>query len=138
MKNDNYRILIVDDEPIIRELLVEILTMEGYSCTTASDGLEASKTLQQNKFDLLITDFRMPNMNGSDLLKWCRENDQHFPVIFITGNPELLPEEKLALGDCCAALLSKPVYVDQLLKAIEEARARNHQWMCHRPAISPV
>lgn len=133
MEQQHYRILVVDDEPQIREIVVELLSSEGYICTEASDGEEATKQIEENKFDLLVTDFRMPNMDGSELINWCRENKYHFPVIFITGNPELLPKEQFALGDCCADLLSKPLAVVELFKAINSARVRNHHWMCHRP-----
>ncbi len=125
-----YRILIVDDESVIREIFTDFLSGEGYSCTEAADGDEAVKILKKEKFDLLISDFRMPNMNGAELLQWCRDNNIHFPVIFITGNPELLPIEKIALKDCCAALLSKPVALEKILVAIEDAKKRNHQRLC--------
>jgi CheY-like chemotaxis protein len=126
----DYKILVVDDEPAIREIFVDLLGNEGYACEEASDGTHAIEILKKEKFDLLITDFRMPKMNGAELLQWCRQNDIHFPVIFITGNPELLPIEKLALKDCCAALLSKPIELEQILGAVEEAKIRNHNRNC--------
>ncbi len=126
----NYKILIVDDEPAIREIFVDFLTGEGFACRDAGDGIEAIEILKKEKFDLLITDFRMPKMNGAELLQWCRQNEIHFPVIFITGNPELLPIERIALKDCCAALLCKPVELENILIAVEDAKVRNHHRHC--------
>lgn len=125
-----YKILIVDDEKDIREILIDLLSGEGFECTTASDGKEASEILGRKPFDLLITDFRMPHMDGPELLNWCRNNDIHFPVIFVTGNLELLPKEKVALKDCCAGILRKPLAFNELLIAIDDARNRNHHREC--------
>lgn len=129
----DYKILVVDDETSIREIVVELLASEGYKIFDAADGIEATQILQQEKVDLLITDFRMPRMDGNELLQWCRQQKMHFPVIFITGNPELLEKEKISLEDCCAALLHKPISIDTIVQAIEDARHRNHAWECHRP-----
>lgn len=134
-KNSEYRILVVDDEKEILEIILDLLQAEGYQCLSAHDGLEASQILEKEEIDLLISDFRMPRMDGNELLKWCREKGKHFPVIFITGNPELLEKEKYSLQDCCAALLHKPIAFDVIVEAIDAARTRNHQWECHRPFI---
>lgn len=124
------RILLAEDEPTIREILTELLVDEGYECIAAFDGLDATEKLKKETFDLLISDFRMPRMNGAELLKWCREQKIHLPVIFITANKELFPEEKDALSDCCAALLVKPIDFNNLILAIEEAKTRNHHRFC--------
>lgn len=134
-KNNNYRILVVDDEKEILEIVIDLLSSEGYQCDSARDGVEATQFLEKNEIDLLISDFRMPKMDGSELLKWCRDQGKHFPVIFITGNPELLDKEKYSLQDCCAALLHKPISFDVIVEAIDAARTRNHQWECHRPFV---
>lgn len=124
------RILIVEDEHTLRGLMVEILEGEGYTCFEASHGLEATKILDIAPIDLLITDFRMPYMTGVELISWCREKRLHFPVIFITANVDLLPAETMALSDCCAALLNKPVGMFDLLSAITNAEARDHTLHC--------
>lgn len=127
---EKLKILIVEDDESIREIMTELLTHEGYDCTSATDGLEATEIFKKSQFDVLISDFRMPRMNGAELLHWCRENDINLPVIFVTANKDLFPEEKLALNDCCAALLQKPIDVDVLLQAILDARSRNHHRHC--------
>ncbi|MBC7428830.1 MAG: response regulator [Bacteriovorax sp.] len=126
----NYRILIADDEKDIRDILFEIITDEGYECVLASNGLMAKQILEKEKFDLLITDFRMPEMDGVQLLDWCRQSKIHLPVIFISANAELLPKERIALEDCCSAVIDKPMEMDEVLHAIKEAQTRIHDLHC--------
>lgn len=126
----SFKILYAEDEPDLREITTELLIGEGYDCTPVADGIEAMKKLQEEKFDLLLTDFRMPHMDGALLLIWCRENGFHLPIIFISGNMERLPLETLALNDCCSFLLQKPVSLEDLSSAIEKARSRAHEFDC--------
>lgn len=116
---ENYRILLVEDDHSIRHLMEEILIDEGYHLTSVVNGLEAVKTLSQNDFNLLITDFRMPQLNGVELLKWCRENCLKLPVIFMTATACLLQEENLALKDFQAVLIHKPLNVDHFLDKVK-------------------
>lgn len=130
MTTKEYKILLVEDDDNIRDILCEILKDEGYVVTPAVDGQEATEILQKKSFDLLISDFRMPRMNGAELLEWCRVHKLHFPVIFITANANLMPSENLALDDCCAALLPKPIDIEQLMGAINDAKKRHHNEHC--------
>jgi CheY-like chemotaxis protein len=126
-----FRILLVEDNHLIRELLADLLAEEGYQVTPADDGSTAQGILAESAaFDLLITDFRMPQVNGDELLQWCREKRLHFPVIFTTAEKNLLPREKISLGDCCAELLPKPFQIYELLTAIDSTKARVHQVDC--------
>jgi CheY-like chemotaxis protein len=134
---DTFKILYAEDEADLRDITEELLVSEGYHCTAVADGLEAMNRLQEQNFDLLITDFQMPNMDGALLLLLCRQIGRHMPVIFISGNRERLPIEELALQDCCASLLHKPLAFDDLLRAIEKARYRNHEYDCHGRAFNP-
>ncbi len=124
------KILVVEDEENLRELLVEILRGEGFTCFEAPNGLAATEILNKESIELLVTDFRMPHMTGVELIYWCREKKLHFPVIFITANVDLLPHETLALSDCCAALLNKPIGIDELMTAIANAEVRYHHFHC--------
>jgi CheY-like chemotaxis protein len=130
MTQKKLKIILAEDETSIREILTELLIDEGYDCVPAADGFIASEKLKNETFDLLISDFRMPRMNGAQLIKWCRDNNIQVPVIFITANLELFPEEKLALNDCCALLLQKPIDFNHLILSIENAATRNHQVSC--------
>lgn len=117
--NENYHILLVEDDHYIRNLMAEILIDEGYHLTSVKNGMEAVKTLAQNDFNLLITDFRMPHLNGVELLKWCRENYLRIPVIFMTATACLLHEEDKALKEYRATLVHKPLNVDHFLDKVK-------------------
>ncbi|RYZ96087.1 MAG: response regulator [Proteobacteria bacterium] len=112
------RILIAEDDPGIRESLAELLESEGHLCRQAGDGQHATEILGTENFDILVSDFRMPRMNGVQLLQWCRAKGFSFPVLFITANRELFPMESDALRDSCADLQRKPIHIDEFLNAI--------------------
>ena len=81
------RILVVDDDISVRSTIKSLLEDEGiYSVQTARGGETAIKLLKQQTFDLLITDYNMPKMNGYELFKNCRGISSKLPVLFITGN----------------------------------------------------
>ncbi len=81
------RILVVDDDGSVRVTIKSLLEDEGfYSVQTAQDGEVAINLLKQQTFDLLITDYNMPRMNGYELFKRCEVISSKLPVLFITGN----------------------------------------------------
>jgi CheY-like chemotaxis protein len=79
------RVLVVDDEPIILETMTEVLEGEGFTVRTAEDGFAALALLRQTQPDLIISDLRMPNMSGFELLSIIRRRYPHIPVIAISG-----------------------------------------------------
>ncbi len=82
---DGERVLIVDDEPVVRGLLLRWLTSMGFICEQAVDGLEALQRLQADHFDLLISDIKMPRLDGITLLHRARNIDATLAVIMITA-----------------------------------------------------
>ena len=105
------RILVVDDEESIRDLLRLVLTREGYSVVTANGGEEAIEYLEAQRFDLVITDLVMPRVNGVEVLRAARRIDPKYPVMVITGYPsvETVTElVRLGAGD----YLTKPFNID--------------------------
>lgn len=112
------RILAVDDEPDILELLVEILGIEGYAISAASDGRAALELLQGTGADLVITDTMMPRVDGVALIRSMRDSPGlcDIPVIIMSaaGRPNL---DGL---DICA-FLHKPFDLIALLDAVAEA-----------------
>ncbi len=132
------KVLVVDDEDDIRAVLKISLGMLGLSVLEARDGDVACDILATQRVDLLVTDFRMPNMSGPELLAWCREHEIEIPVIFVSGNADLMPAEQVALGDCCATLMFKPVNMDVLRAAIGAADSRNHHRDCVHVRSEPV
>jgi CheY-like chemotaxis protein len=67
MESSKYTILVVDDEELIRNLVVTFLSKLGHSCLTAIDGVDALDKMKENKIDVVITDIKMPNMDGITL-----------------------------------------------------------------------
>lgn len=80
-------ILLVDDEEAVRYVFERYLSILGYRVTTARDGVEALRLYQAGPVDLLITDFRMPLMDGGQLLRRVRAIDPDLPAILISANP---------------------------------------------------
>lgn len=79
------RVLVVDDDPMIRQLLEEALIMEGFQASTEPGGKEALEALSGGSFDVVITDLSMPGMNGLELIRLTNEGHPHVPKIIITG-----------------------------------------------------
>jgi len=78
-------ILVVDDEQLLRDLLAKILTREGYRADTAVDGVEALEKLSQNRYHLIVSDIRMPRLNGFELLKEVKQKYPELGVIMMTA-----------------------------------------------------
>ena len=78
-------ILIVDDNPNMASLLSEMLEVFDYESVQAGDGQEALTKLGQQNFAMVITDLKMPNMNGLELLKNIKEKNPEMPVVIISG-----------------------------------------------------
>jgi len=107
-------ILVVDDEPDIREILREELEFVGAKITEAGSGNEAFDLVSKQKFDFVITDANMPNGDGFDLLGKIREKDTKHPfVIFVSGQAEFSPAKALAEG--ANAIFGKPMNVEDLI-----------------------
>ena len=81
----NSRILLVDDEDILVQGLAGFLQDQGTIVDTANDGQEAIEWLQEQVYDLLVTDIRMPGMSGMELLRYVQENHSGVAVILMTG-----------------------------------------------------
>ncbi len=115
-------VLLVDDNP---KYLKEALPYYGYDVFTASDGIQALKLLSQNKFDIILLDVMMPNMNGWDTLKEIRKNveTKDVPVIMITAVDE---EEKMVKGLRYGAddYIIKPFILQNLLARMEAVLRR--------------
>lgn len=95
----NISILVVDDEEVLRNLLIKILTKEGYQVDTAVDGQEALEKLKQNAYHLLLADVKMPRMNGFELLKVAKQEYPKMGVIMMTAYGDTFSvKDSLLLG----------------------------------------
>ncbi|MDE2027877.1 MAG: sigma-54-dependent Fis family transcriptional regulator [Candidatus Omnitrophica bacterium] len=84
-RNHHYHILIVDDEPLIRKSLFEILKIQGFRAQMASSMQEAKELAQKNVFDIVITDLKLPDADGIELLRFIKRHSPQTEVIVITG-----------------------------------------------------
>lgn len=132
MDNFNHikRVLVVDDSKDIRTLVRLKLKKLGLTTYEAENGQVAVEKLKEDIVDLIVTDFRMPIMNGIQLLDWCRKNSIHIPVIFMSTDIHLITPEQIALQDCCATLLLKPIDDEIFQAALRAADARTHHENC--------
>lgn len=91
-------ILVVDDEDNIREIITEFLQTLGYNVVEASNGEDALLACTRTKFDLVISDIRMPKMNGIKLLKSLKTYMPDLPIILMTGyQPSKMQEDNLSV-----------------------------------------
>ena len=115
------KILVVDDEPVVRELTVEILRRSGYEPHGVPSAKQALELLDKERFDLVVSDVVMPEMTGVEFLYKLRERLPDLPVLLMTGGSKE-PERAtnaVALGAC--SLLYKPFTHDELKAAVEAA-----------------
>ena len=117
------KILVVEDDPAEREGVVELLRLWGYDARAVSSGIEALRELLSSAFDLVVSDVRMPNMSGIELLKRLRQQFHPVSCIIISGEDNETNElEAMRLG--ARSFLKKPVYPDQLSTAIRRCLVR--------------
>ena len=116
----NERILVVDDEDMIRDLCAHILSAEGYQVTTASNGITALEALGRSATDLMITDIKMPGIDGLELFERVKARKQDVITIFITGQGTLdTAIESLMRG--VDGFLLKPFAEKELLGAVNRS-----------------
>src|SRR5262249_40986854 len=85
LHDESPRVLVVDDEKVIREILSDFLTMEGYVVRTVEDGQAALRELQRRSYNLVISDLKMPNMGGLELLEQIAEQNINVLTVIMTG-----------------------------------------------------
>ena len=117
------RILVVDDEAPIREVLTEYFTTEGYAVEVATSGIEALTAIRSRRADLVLLDVRMPGLDGVQVLRRIRELDDSVPVIMVTANEDVgLAKETLKLG--AFDYIAKPFDFEYLDRAVAAGLAR--------------
>ena len=120
VRNTRLRVLVVDDEASIRELLAKTLALAEYDVDTAPDGGSALDRMRAFAYDLLIADLKMPGMDGLTLIRQAKRIKQELPIIIITGfSTESSAIEAVNLG--VAGYLTKPFRVPQVLAAAAKA-----------------
>lgn len=109
------RILVVEDDEIIRAIVSHAINQMGFAVDTAEDGVEGWEKLNRRDYDLMITDNNMPRLTGLELVEMIRSANMFLPVILASGGTSHV-DPALQIS----AVLPKPFYTDQLLKIVRE------------------
>ncbi len=122
------RILIVDDEEQMRELLAKVLEKNGYQVTAAADGSQALALLEKEPMDLVVTDVRMPGLDGMEALRAIKELNPEIVIILMTAFGSI-DQAVQAVKEGAYDYINKPFKIDEMLltikKALDERRLRN-------------
>jgi EAL domain-containing protein (putative c-di-GMP-specific phosphodiesterase class I)/CheY-like chemotaxis protein len=128
------RVLLVDDEEPLVRAISRALVKSGYHVTTAPDGLEATRRLDEAAFDLVMSDIAMPGMGGIELLHVVRQRDLDVPVILMTGSPTVDTATKaIQLG--VLGYLVKPFPMPEVIAAADRAIQMNRLARIKREAF---
>jgi len=119
------RILVVDDDPDTRDMCAEVLSGKGYDVIRAESGRSAEALLRTSAVDVTVTDLKMPDVGGLEILRVAKEVDPNMVVILITGFPAVdTAVEGMKFG--AAEYLSKPFAPHQLLDVVQNSLDRVH------------
>ena len=120
MSEDKPHILLIDDEAIALSNLSHVLEREGYAVTACNDGESGLAAMQATRFDLVLTDLRMPGIDGMDVLRHIRETTPEVPVIMITGHATLdSAVEAMKAG--AHHYIAKPFRLDEAREVVRSA-----------------
>ncbi len=120
------KILVVDDDPQLREVIVETLSAAGFSSESAADGVEALARLEKEEFDLMLLDVHMPRMDGLEVLGRLRTLPRHPKVVVMTGDDT--PETLLrAIRERAYEYISKPFEPAALAETVTRALGRTSE-----------
>jgi CheY-like chemotaxis protein len=123
------RILVVDDEPLVRKVVSRFLTADGHEVVTAANGREAITAFKEAEFDLVLTDWAMPKMTGSLLAEAVKNERPEVPVAIMTGVESGMPEVT-PKGAAVDIVVKKPLTRDKLRQAVRVSRE-------HQPTPAP-
>jgi CheY-like chemotaxis protein len=112
-----YTMLIVDDDPLVREVVAAVLAEPGYHVVTASDGYEAIRILADRHFDLMITDIKMPGLDGVQLGIQAKLMRPRLHIIYITACADAAQKAEYGM------VLEKPIRAAELVKTVRQEMA---------------
>ncbi len=115
-------LLVVDDELLIRDLLYDFFSGQGWTIAVAESGEKALEILKTRRVDLILSDIKMPEMDGLSLAAHVRQSHPEIPVVLMTGFPSV-DTAVAALRQKAADYIIKPFNIHQLFKMLEEKLA---------------
>ena len=115
------RILLVDDDPTVTQLIIDMLSLDGYGVDTAPNGIATLKKIEGRRYDLILTDLHMPEMDGAGLYRELAKRQTHPPqkIIFLTGTAGTSEAHRL-VQETGLPLLRKPFNVVELLDLVRK------------------
>ena len=113
------KILVIEDEKDVRQLLSDILINGGHEVETTTDGSQGVEMFKRNSFDLVFTDLDMPVMSGWQVAEEIKKINRNTPVVLITGWEIQLEDSELRKNGV-DLVVNKPFRVDQLLRLVQE------------------
>ena len=121
--NEELKVLVVDDEEMLRSLLARILEREGYSVSTAAGGKQALAVLEKSDFQIMVSDVKMPEMSGFELLKAAKQKYPRLAVVMMTAfGDEYTVREALNLG--AEGYVTKPFKSQDITSEVSRARQK--------------
>jgi len=111
------KIMVVDDEAGIRDILSEILAVKGFEVTSAKDGMESLRYMRTKNYDLVVTDINMPHLNGIELLKKMKKAGRKEKIVIMTGSAFELPDHNNDMP-MIYFQLKKPFKIDDFLHVV--------------------
>ncbi|HWG56246.1 MAG TPA: response regulator [Gaiellaceae bacterium] len=117
------RVLVVDDEQLVRDLTVQVLLRGGHDVVSSATAQGALDLLEQERFDLVVTDVVMPGLSGVELLNEIRDRQPDLPVLLMTGGSPDPDRTARALDLGATAMIYKPFAHTDLLEAVAAAVA---------------
>lgn len=116
-----YKIMVTDDEKVVRDVMVRFFELKGYDVCTSVDGAEMLRKVREDNFDLIIMDLRMPGLSGPEILSSLKEIRKGIPVIILTGTIDADESEVLKkMGYSRDEIFCKPVDLFEILKKVKE------------------
>ena len=120
------RILVIDDDEIMNDMIVQLLSEAGYEAEGALDGSRGLKLLETQPFDLIVTDIVMPERDGLETILAIRKQSKAVPIIAVSGGGRLGPEQYLLMAREFGAdyIFQKPFDAERFLEAVRACLAR--------------
>ena len=112
-------VMIVDDDKDFRLLLRDRLVRVGLTCIEAGNGEEAKAQLKKRDVDMVVTDFRMPKMDGLELIDWLQQTHRYVPIIFVSGDVSVAIRKKAEQAGVYA-IVEKPCSLSDLSMKVKE------------------
>jgi CheY-like chemotaxis protein len=119
------KILVADDDPVIRKLLCQVLSEDGHKVSPVTNGAEAIGKVQKEDFELLLLDVHMPVMNGLETLRTMRSTFPQLPVVMMDSYPDQLVKQ--AENEGALTCIHKPFDLKELREVIEKVKKLRYQ-----------